>query len=94
MDKLAPGDYGGLWKKEAWKFTVFLAHWLGDVARTALIFLGMYLLLFLARLSVVLGLDPFFIEMFERADGWINYATYLLLGFSSILRVVAMVFRD
>jgi hypothetical protein len=78
------GDYKGLWGNAWWEFNVFLADWLGDVARLALIWLGMYFFLYMAILGRAFGMDSEFVQTFVRLDEWANYGL-AAVGFLSFL---------
>jgi hypothetical protein len=81
-DKPEEHDYKKLWADTLWKVTKFTAHWLGDLARSSMIFGGMFWLLFLVKIGGLLGMKPDQTQMFEDAHVWINYGVFVIVGVS------------
>ena len=83
-----------LWWKNWHRFLSFLVPFVFDVAMGSLIFAVLLWFHWLFKVGAAAGLKPEYVEGYEVAHYWINYALFVVMGLDFVIRVVARIFRS
>ena len=90
-----PGSgFAELWSKHWYRFISFLIPFAFDVAIASVIFLVLLWFHWLFKVGAAAGLKREYIEGYEAAHYWMNYALFVMMGLDFFARVLIRVFRS